>query len=323
MVCLKRKFALFSALCALFVLICASRQVIESSRYGLRLCIELILPSLFPFFLLSILLSRLGFPQWLGKLLGPVATRLFRVSGAGATALFVGLTGGYPMGAAYLAELLRDGLITEREGERLLAFCNNSGPAFLVGAIGAGVFGSGRIGLRLYGVHILAALLTGLLLRGRGAVIGRKETDIPDAGGRLARLLPEAVQQSVTALLNVCGFVVCFSVFTGLLEASGVLDVGVRFLGTFSSADPTALRALLIGFWELGSGIGALCGLPPTPLHLALAAALVGWGGISVHFQTLAVLSDTELKGALHTAGRLIHAVLSFLLMYALSLFKS
>ena len=322
---MKKKFALISALCALFVMTFASRQVIDCCRYGLSLCLDLILPSLLPFFLISTLLGRLGLPSLLGQYLAPAAARLFRVSGQGATALFVGLTGGYPMGAAYIAELIRDGILPESEGERLLGFCNNSGPSFLVGAIGAGVFGSARIGLRLYGVHILAALLTGLLLRGRGpGGMGTVPDRLPaESATDLSRLLPDAVQQTVSSLLNVCGFVVCFSVFTGLLEASGLIGSLTRLLGADSPAHAQMLRALLTGFWELGSGIGALRGLAPTPLNLAAAAALAGWGGISVHFQTLAVLSDTGIKGALHTAGRLIHAILSFLLIYGISLLKS
>ena len=273
---LKKKFALVSALCALFVLLCASRQVIASSRYGLRLCIDLILPSLFPFFVISILLSRLGFPGLLGKALAPAAARIFRCSGEGVTALFVGLTGGYPMGAAYLAELIKDRRISVREGEYLLAFCNNSGPAFLVGAIGAGVFGSARLGIELYGVHIAAALLTGLILRGKAVSDIRSHEHPLEIRRDLPSLFSEAVKQSVTAVLNVCGFVVCFSVFTGLLEAGGFLDAVTRFISLRSSVDPRAVRALLIGFWELGSGTGALRGLPTTPFHLALAAACAG-----------------------------------------------
>ena len=123
--------------------------------------------------------------------------------------------------------------------------------------------------------------------------------------------------------MNVCGFVVCFSVFTGLLNTNGMLDRAVALLSTFFPIDTAALRALLIGFWELGSGIGALRGLSPTPIHLAIAAALVGWGGVSVHFQTLAVLSDTNIKGTLHTAGRLIHAILSFLIVFCLASLRS
>ena len=227
------------------------------------------------------------------------------------------------MGAAYLAELIKSRVIDEREGERLLPFCNNSGPAFLIGAIGAGVFSSASTGILLYLVHIAAALLTGLLLRGKGAPSDAQQSS-PEEAPPLSRLLPEAVQQAVPALLNVCGFVVCFTVFTGLLETNGLHRQLIRILAEHTPLESQAIRALLIGFWELGGGIGALRGLSPTPLNLALAAALVGWGGISVHFQTLAVLADTDIKSALHTAGRLIHAVLSFLLCFALaSLFKS
>ena len=317
---MKNRFAILSALAALFVLIVASQEAIESARYGLQLCLELILPSLFPFFLISVLLSRLGFPLRLGRRLSGPAERLFGVSGVGATALLIGLCGGYPMGAAYLADMLQEGVIREDEAEHLLAFCNNSGPAFLIGAVGAGIFGSARLGLALYGVHALAAVLTGLLLRRRAPRPSSRRIQAVGSAGAFSKLLPEAVQQTVSALLNVCGFVVCFTVFTGLINANGLLEPLVRL---FPLPAQDAVRAFLIGFWEIGGGIGALRGLPPTPLNLALAAAMVGWGGVSVQFQTLAVLADSNIKGALHRTGRLSSAVLSFCLAYLVFSLKS
>lgn len=310
---MKNRFAVFAALCGLFVLLRATPEAIASCRYGLRLCTELILPSLFPFFVLSGLLGRLGFPARAARLLSPVAGRLFHVSGAGLTALLLGLTGGYPMGAAYLGELMRGGAVSEDEGGRLLAFCNNSGPAFLVGAVGSGVFGSSALGLKLYGIHALAAVLTGLLLRGR-AMPPAGAPARADAAQPFPEALTEAVRQAAAALLNVCGFVVCFSVFTGLLEANGFFGALLPLLARLLPLEEAALRALLCGFFELGGGIGALRGLPPTPLHLALAAGLVGWGGLSVQFQSLAVLAELRIKSAPLVAGRVLSAVFSFFL---------
>lgn len=310
---MKNRFAVFAALCGLFVLLFASRAAIEASRYGLRLCAELIIPSLFPFFVLSGLLARLGLPETLGRLLAPAAKRLFHVSGAGATALLLGLTGGYPMGAACVGELMREGTVSPEEGRRLLVFCNNSGPAFLVGTIGVGVFGSSAIGLRLYAVHALAAVCTGLLLRGKLQPIGQAPRQRAPALP-FSAALTESVRQAAAALLNVCGFVVCFSVFTGLLEANGFFDALLPLLSHLVPLEPTALRALLCGFFELGSGVGALRGLAPTVLHQALAAALVGWGGLSVLFQSLAVLGDLPIKSAPLAAGRFMSAVFSFVL---------
>ena len=162
---MKNRLAVISCLCSFAALALCSGQVIQSCRYAVELCLSLILPSLFPFFVLSVLLNRLGLPGYLGRLLTPLASRVYGVTGAGASALLIGLTGGYPLGAAYIADMERSGAITAREGERLLAFCNNSGPAFIIGAVGAGAFGSGKAGLLLYLCHVLSAMLTGLFFR--------------------------------------------------------------------------------------------------------------------------------------------------------------
>ena len=314
---MKTKLPVIVALCALFVLIFASGQVIGSAAYGLRLCWELILPSLFPFFVVSTLLGKLGFAPMAGRRLAPLARRLFRVSGAGATALLVGLTGGYPLGAAYLEQLERDGQVPTNEAGRLLGFCNNSGPAFLVGAIGAGVFDSTRVGLLLYLSHALAALGTGLLLRSRSSALP-EESKSPAAPQPFSVAFAEAVRQAVLAALNVCGFVVCFTVFTGLLDSSGFLPAAAELLSRSTGLEPQACRALLTGFWELGGGVGALQGLPINPGNLALAAGLVGWGGISVHFQTLSVLADSPVPSTRHLVGRLLSATLGAFLAFVL-----
>lgn len=314
---MKNKLSIFAALCGLFVMIAASDAATAACRSGLSLCVELILPSLFPFFVLSSLLGKLGLPALLGKQLAPLGKKLFHVSGAGCTAFFMGLLGGYPLGAAYIAELAENGQIDDREAAHLLAFCNNSGPAFFVGALGSGVFGSVRIGLLLYAVHMAAAMLTGFLFRRKSAVSGCPILPAPPLP--LSRALPEAVRTAVSASLNVCGFIVCFAVFTGLLDAKGLLSLFAGHLAALTGQSLPWWRALLKGFLELGGGIGALRGLPPSPENLALAAAIMGWGGLSVHFQTLSLIADRDIKSAPHTAGRLLSAVLSFLLAYGLA----
>ena len=103
------------------------------------------------------------------------------------------------------------------------------------------------------------------------------------------------------------------------MNANGFFSLLAGRLAALSGQPLPWCRALLTGFFELGGGIGALRGLPPTPADLALAAGLMGWGGLSVQFQTLALIADTEIKSAPHTAGRLLSAVLSYALAYALA----
>ena len=217
-----------------------------------------------------------------------------------------------------MARLRRSGTLTREQAERALAFCNNSGPAFLVGAAGVGVFHSAGYGLLLYGVHVLSAVLVGMLFAPRSGGFPPEER-AQIAAVSLSQALPEAVRSAVRAVLTVSGFVVTFSVVTGVLDASGLLPALVGTLAARLGLELHFARALCTGVLELGTGIGAMQGLAPTPANLALAAFLTGWGGVSVHCQTAAVIAGTDIKSARHTVGRLLHGTVSALCMWVLA----
>jgi len=312
----KRAVFLVSGFFLLAALLTNAQDAGDACREALEMCGRLLVPSLFPFFVLSGFLNRMGLPGLLGRLLAPAAMRLFGVSGAGASALLIGLTGGYPAGAAYIADMERRGSVTPQEAERLLAFCNNSGPAFIVGAVGVGVFSSVKLGLLLYGVHIFAALMTGLFFRGKHPCAEIQDEQLDSADPALA--LVESVRQAVSGILSVCGFAVCFSVLLRVLDSRGALSLLCGAIAARFSFEPRFVRAMLTGLFELGSGAAAMHGLRSCPESLALAAFLLGWGGLSVQFQTLAVLAESKVKGALHPAGRLLSASIAAIAAYIL-----
>ncbi|MGN1002791.1 MAG: nucleoside recognition domain-containing protein [Oscillospiraceae bacterium] len=304
-------------LLALAVLLRFPADAAESARRGLAVCGKTIVPSLLPFFVLSGLFSAAGLPQALAGWAEPLMRRAFGVSGQACAPFLLGLTGGYPMGAAATAELVKSGALSPAEGERLLPFCNNTGPAFIIGAAGSGVFGSVRYGAVLYVSHILAAVGVGLLFSSRGQAAAAPPA--PFQPKSLAQALPESMRAAVSATLNICGYVVFFSVVTGLLDAAGVFSSLAGTLSAKLGLELHVCRSLLTGILELGSGIASLEGLAPTGPHLALAAFILGFGGLSVHCQTLAVVADTEMRCARHFAGRILHGVLSALFAYLIA----
>ena len=281
------------------LLTCAAALVLypaesgEAARQGLRLCLETVLPSLFPFFVLSTLAVETGAAEGLGRLLEPLMRPLFHMSGAGAAALALGLVGGYPVGARTAAELYRTGSVSGEEAEGLLAFCNNAGPGFLLGVCGSGVFGSARAGVYLYLVHVAAAVLTGVTLRCAAAPEREPETRLRRRGtGRkgLVSAFPGAVRDSFAAVWSVCGYVVLFAVLLRLLTL--VLPP----------------HPLLLGFVELTNGV---LSLSPDREGFVLCAALLGWGGLSVHAQTLSVLEGSGLSARKFFLGKLVQAAWS------------
>ena len=96
-------------------------EIRQRAGEALALCGRSVVPSLFPFLVLSILLVSLGFGELLSPYLAGLMTPLFRLPGCAGSALLLGLAGGYPIGAQTAARLYQEGALTRGEAERLLS----------------------------------------------------------------------------------------------------------------------------------------------------------------------------------------------------------
>ncbi len=184
------------------------------------------------------------------------------------SALLLGLVGGYPVGAKTVAELMKNGDITAPQAQRVLCCCNNCGGAFILGVVGQGVFGDIRVGWTLWATHIAVSLLFAAFLLPHTKGCSPPVTVKCDFVG--------AVREGAASMVNLCGFVVFFRALLSLL----VPLTGVT-------------HPLFPGIWELTAGCAAL---PPTRAGFITAAALLSWGGISVHAQTAALLAGTGIR---------------------------
>ena len=301
---------------ATFALVLWPDQAIGAMRDGITLCGNVILPSLFPFFVLSSLVVELGMSRYLGRLLEPVMAPLFRVNGSCAAALALGFVGGYPVGARTAIQLYENGQCSRTEAERMLAFCNNSGPAFILGVVGAGVFGSGTVGLLLCLIHLLASLCVGLLFRfykpreGPQTLRGRSPQF---QAVRFSKAFPRSVTGALQSTLNICAFILFFTVFLRILAHAGILAAAARLLTALLSPlgmDQFWAERLLTGLMEVSSGVSSLTDGTLSG-RLSMAAFMLGWAGISVHCQVLAFLGDSGLSVRTYVLGKLLHGTIS------------
>lgn len=280
-------------LCGLLIWFLAdAARVRAAASEGLLLCGRSVIPALFPFMAASTMLVSMGFGEWAApRLAGLMA--LYRLPGAAGSALLLGLVGGYPIGARTAAELHKKGLLTTDEAERLLGFCNNSNPVFLISVLGGGVFGSSRTGIYLWLIHVLSALTTGFFFRGTGKPPRRQRLsrNIPCQESSLPAAFVEGVRSACGNMISVCGFVIFFYVLASPLTAlGGPLGTG------------------LVGFLELFSLTPLLTA---DRLSFILASACAGWGGVSIFCQTAAVLEGSGLRLRTCAAGKMIQALLA------------
>ena len=300
-------------------------QSVTAAKDGVQLCLNVIVPSLFPFFVLSTLCVELGLIRALGSLAWPLMAPLFRVGGACAGAFLLGIVGGYPVGARTAIALYESGQCSRDEAERLMSFCNNSGPAFILGVVGAGIFSSSAAGLWLYGAHVAASILVGLLFRfyGKGTVTVSEFSPAHSANISVSELFIRAVKDAFSSAMNICAFVIFFTVVIRLLFLTGIItrlaSILVLLLGNLGLHQDMA-ESLLSGAIEMTSGVWSLRDMAASlGNRLCMAAFILGWAGLSVHCQVLSFIGKSGLSTRTYFFGKLLHGVISAVLVFLLS----
>jgi len=288
----RRLFTILFSAIGMLVLILDSKTALQGAMEGIELCIRTAIPSLFPFFVLSILLTG----QLTGNaipLLRPIA-RVCGIPSGGEAILAVGLLGGYPVGASCVAMAYRKGQLSANDAHRLLGFCSNAGPAFLFGIV-SHLFSSMRVVWALWAIHILSALCV-------GALLPCKTTSRAKTMEYTGTSLPKALDQSVRVMASVCGWIVLFRVLIHI------------FSRWFLWLLPEPWDVSLTGLFELVNGCHALTAMESVFLRFVLCSAFLAFGGLCVTMQTASVTEGLGL--GMYLPGKILQTIISILMAF-------
>ena len=255
---------------------------------GLRLCCTAVIPTLFPFMVLSELLVRTGGGELMGRALAAPMRALFGLSGAGSCAFLLGAVCGFPVGTRAAVMLYDRGLLGRSEVERLISFCNYPSSAFMISATGAALWQNRQLGAAMYAsvlaAGVLAGIISGIPARRAAKNEGAVQTDMPHA---VRKPQPTALSDSVTAAavstLNVCAYVAFFSCVVGCISP---------ILARISPS--RTVEAAIYSFFELTSGAAASAAVIPSRTGILMCTAAAGWSGLSVALQVFSVCSSSE-----------------------------
>ncbi len=303
----RQLFAALPVIAAMIFFLAFPLRYTESVREGVSLWAISVLPATFPFLFLTAVFTELKLYPRLAKAVSPAAGALFRVSGEGGCAAFLSMLSGYPVGARTVFDLYRGGRIAKEETFRLTALCTTTGPMFMVGAVGARMFGSAKAGWILLLSHLAAVWTVCFFLRFTGRKPARSAPAL-SAGGQ-GNVLYDSLLNSVLSILCVGGSIALFYAFGQMLAD----------LGAFAGITDPTLCAVVRGLLEMTSGC-KLLSETGTPLNLALACFLVTFGGCCVLMQQLAFLSRANVKALPFLAVKLLQGVLSAAICFTLTL---
>lgn len=283
-------------------------------REGLILSARAIVPSLFPFMVLSELLVASGVGEWIALPFERPFRKLLGLSRAGSCAVVLGLLCGFPIGARCAILSYQKGAIDRTECERILACSSIPSSAFLISTVGMTLWEKAKFGVLLYFCAAFSALLSGILLYGmqkhRKSNEWNNTKSSPTKVHFEAGMFSTAIKNATLNTLLICAYVVFFCTLTGTLEI---------VLGRFSASQTT--HAILSAVLELSGGVSAIASLNNRQLAVLLTGAAVGWSGISVHCQMRSLCDGQNLSTRTYLKAKLMQAILCAVVLLWLSSF--
>lgn len=258
---------------------------------GILLCGRVVIPSLFPFTMCVLFIMKSEALEHL-KFLSPITQKLLGLNFKEFSIFFLSLIGGYPIGARLLSEAADNKQISSKRAERMLLFCVNAGPAFIISAVG-GVFASKEIGVVLLISHITASLLLCRFIpKGNSQLlcaINKKSIKLSLADNFVA-----SAAGASSTLISICGFVILFSAINSYMLFFGEKIAAFKKIAVLLEITNSLLLVR----------------------NIYLLSFLLGFGGICIWCQIIAASGRLKINKPLFCLTRILHGSISSGLTY-------
>ena len=286
---MKKNIYLTFTLVLVFLVFLYHKNVTSNIIIAINLFKNNVFPSLFPLMVISPFLIEYGFLDMMKKVVGPLMPRLFNISENTAYILIMSLLSGFPGSAIYVKDLVDKNIISSEEAEQIILFSHFSNPIFIFSMIKNNPF-------LVLTIHYLVNIIIGILFK----LPRKKESkSFPTSkdSSNFFKIFKQSINNSIENTLFVFGIITFFYMITAII-------------------DTPITNALL----ELSQGLSYINSLNLSyKLQDALSGMLLSFGCFSVHLQTYGILSNMNIKYNRYIKARLIHALLTFILIMILA----
>ena len=287
-----RRKGVFISSAAILTLILAllySGPLAQGAGNGIMLCLNSLIPSLFLFMALCSFLMESGIGRKMFALWITPLSKVLHISPNGAAIFCFSLLGGFPIGAKLLADAVKRKEMKQETAERMLAYCVNCGPGFLISAVSVPVFHNYRIGVIVYCAQLLSAFVVALISARK---LPHEEIPKAEKSACLENMsyhFVHAVESAIRSMASICALVVLFSAVSHVMEATGVMKALADGL-SFCMTDKTAV-SLITGILEVTNGCNTLA----ASQSFIILIIITGFGGFCVQLQIKAITGNMKM----------------------------
>lgn len=284
---------------------------LASAQKGLSLFAISVLPSLFPFYFCSLLLTYSGAVSAISRVGRKPVAMLFNTPKESAYALFLSMLCGYPVGASTICELHDAGVLSQSDARACCAFCSTSGPVFMLGTIGGAIFHNQAIGWIILASHYLGSIINGLIYRKRKK---SAETCAITTAQNMDGIMARVISKATINMLYVGGYIVICGMLADTLELFGFSNL-IAPLGDFAQN----VKCACFGLIEMTRGCIESAKCASVHQSIPLCSAIVSFGGLSVTMQNFTFLSKCNVSLGSILLRKITQCAISALIAWGLS----
>ena len=244
-----------------------SKESADYVKEGLRLAVGCVIPSSFPFMIISDWYVAYGAPENM-RVLSRIISKLLSISPSGLGAFICGNVGGFPIGAKMCADAYSSGRIKRGEAERLMPLSNNPSCAFIIGGVGIGMWGDMKVGILLFASVLLSTVTCALIFHSECS-----KTVFNDEKIEQNYIFVDSVKSAGMNCVGIISFICIFSVLSGIIK---------------KRVKNALLLTLIFSFLEVTNAVNTASELLVIPTSLGITACgfALGFGGLCVGMQS-------------------------------------
>ncbi len=302
-------FISFFILFILIMLLTGAGRYTVITKEGIMLWASVVLPAVFPYFILTTLLTNLNALTAICKKFTPLSKFLFKTDGITFYPLIISLISGYPIGAKIVADLSEKGIIDKRQSVKASIFSSFASPMFIIGSIGSIMLNNVYSGLIILISHISATLIVGVLFRFYKDKSSLNTTP-SSVNKNVDNIIYESVYSGIISLLLIGGIIVlCYILSTLFYDVNLLKPLIFIFEKIFG--DSVLAKGFAFSLIEVTGGAKIMASTQSVFL-LPLISFSISFGGASIILQSVLFLKKAKIKTAPFVLSKLLSAVLSF-----------
>ena len=266
-----------------------------------------LIPSLFPFFIISNILINYNITDYIPKIIKNFCKILFNISDEVLTILLLSMISGFPSNARTTRTLYDNGKISLEEANHILIFSHFANPVFILSTVAVFFLHNEKVGIIILVAHYLSNFILGIIFRKYSPSISNNSNVKKNTIDGFASIFILSIRNAIDTIITICGILAMF-----LMLSTIIID-----LFNFNTYNTILIKSI----FEMTTGIESLGVLNLSmTFKVILCSGILSFGGVCVHVQVLSQITGTDIKYIYFLIGRIYQMIISVFIAYLLCL---